>query len=62
MAYKNDSKGKEVRRVVSPTETERLLGFPTDWTKPDKKSHKDPECRAVQRNVETQSETLSLCR
>ncbi len=26
--------GKLERRVVSPIETERLLDFPTDWTKP----------------------------
>ena len=33
---KKDSQNKPIysRRHVSPTETERLLGFPTDWTNP----------------------------
>ena len=36
VARKKDEKGKPLYQLrhVSPTETERLLGFPTDWTKP----------------------------
>ena len=46
VASKKDEKGKPLYQLrhVSPTETERLLGFPTDWTEPTPAS--TDECKA----------------
>ena len=55
VASKQDGQGRPIytRRHISPTETERLLGFPTDWTKPATASTDDRRAQTASTDEHT---------
>ena len=49
LTYRKTKDGEEEQRIISPTEDERLLGFPDDGTKPEEK---DVHCKKESRTCE----------
>ena len=50
MAYRK-SDGKEEQRIISPTEAERLLAPPDNWTRPDGKDLDSQKIHSQMRNA-----------